>query len=98
MISGVYSLAVVLGVLVVAASLVAEMGSRHVGFRSCSCELSRCGSQASEHRLSSSGAWGSCSAARGIFPDQEEKLMSPALAGGFFPTEPPLSPQIAFLA
>ena len=30
----------------------------------------------------------SCSAARGIFLDQGSNLCLPALAGGFFPTEP----------
>ena len=38
----------------------------------------------------------SCSVTRGIFPDRESSpaldLLSPALAGGFFPTEPPGKP------
>ena len=34
----------------------------------------------------------SCSTARGIFLDQGSNLCLPALAGGFFPTEPPGKP------
>jgi len=36
----------------------------------------------------------SCSAARGIFPDQgSNKHLSPALAGGFFTAKPPGKPR-----
>ena len=34
----------------------------------------------------------SCSAAYGIFPDQGSNPVSPALAGGFFTTQPPGKP------
>ena len=62
--------------------LLQSTGSRHVGFSSCS-------SWALERRLSSCGAWASCSAACGIFPDQGSNPCPLALAGRFLTTVPP---------
>ena len=42
-----------------------------------------------EHRPSSGGIWLSCSEACGYLPGSGIESVSPALAGGFFTTEPP---------
>ena len=84
-----FSLVVVCGLLIAAASLV--MGHRLWGIGASVvvvCGLSGCSSQALEHRLSCCGA---CSEACGIFPDQESN--PGLLAGGFFTTEPPEKPE-----
>ena len=66
------------------------MGSRACGLQ----QLQRLGSVVAALGLQRAGPiivapWLGCSAARGIFPDETE---SPALAGGFFTTEPPGKP------
>ena len=59
----------------------------HSGFSSCS-------SQALEHRLHSCGSWASLFHGMWDLPRSGIKLMSPALANGFFTTEPPGKPRI----
>ena len=75
------------------------LASRGSGFSCCraralECGLSSCGSQALEQRLNSCGtrAWLLC----GMWdlPRSGIKPMSPALAGGFFTTEPPRKPYL----
>ena len=56
-------------------------GSRVHALSSFGSRLQSAGSAASAHGFS-------CSAARGIFPDPGIELVSPALAGRFFATEP----------
>ena len=93
-----YSLVAVCGFLFVVASLVAEHGlwglwGSVVGVHS----LSTCSSLALEHRLNSCGAWVSCSAAWGIFPDQG---LNPCLLhwqADFLPLSLPGSPMLEFL-
>ena len=64
------------------------MGSRPVGFSSAVHGL----------QTSVAVAFGlCCSTVCGIFPDQGSNPVSPALAGGFFTTEPPGKPPIMFL-
>ena len=66
-----YSPAVMYGLLTAVASLVAELGLQGAQASATAAHgLSRCGSQALEHRLNSCGGQISGSAACGIFPDQ----------------------------
>ena len=51
--------------------------------------LSSCGSRALEHRLNSSGARSQLLYSMWDLPGSGIKPVSPALAGGFFTTEPP---------
>ena len=83
--SGGYSL-LVCRLLIVAASFVAQVRG-HLGFSICSMWLSSCNFWAPEHRLSSCGTWLSCSEAHGVVQNQGWSHV-PALAGGFFTTEP----------
>ena len=55
------------------------------------CGLSRCGSQAPEHRLSSCRAGAELLCSVWALPGPGIELLSPALAGRFFTTEPPAS-------
>ena len=58
--------------------------------------LSSWGSQALRHRLSSRGSW-SLAAPRHVGSSRtRDRTMSPALAGGFFSTEPPGKPKFDF--
>ena len=52
-------------------------------------ELSSCGSQALEHRLSSYGAWAQLLRGMWGLPGPGLEPVSPALAGGFLTTAPP---------
>ena len=63
-----------------------HVGSRHMG-------LSSCGLWALEYRLSSCGTWARLLHSMWYLPRSGIELMSPALAGGFFTTEPPGKPQ-----
>ena len=54
--------------------------------------LSSCGSRALEHRLNSSGAHASLLRDTWDLPGSRIKPMAPALAGGFYTTEPPGKP------
>ena len=66
---------------------------RCMGFRSCSTHgLSGCGSLALEHRLSSWGPGALLLQGTWDIPRPGIESVSPALAGGFFPTEPPGKP------
>ena len=56
--------------------------------------LSRCGSQALEHRLSSYGTWALLLYDMRDLPGPVIKSMSPALSGGFFTTESPGKPSM----
>ena len=56
--------------------------------------LSRCNSQALGHRLNSFGAWAQLLCGLWGLPGSGIKPTSPALAGGFFTTEPPRKPLI----
>ena len=76
-----YSLVAVHGLLIAVASLAAEHRFQGLDFSSC-------GSQALEHRLSSCGARDQLLSACGIFLDQGWNLLSLALVGRFFTTEP----------
>ena len=65
------------------------------GFRASALpapEFSCCSSQALEHRLNSCGTW--AESLRGMWgcPGQRIKSMFPALAGGFFTSQPPGKP------
>ena len=62
------------------------LGHRSSGFSSS-------GSWALEHRLSSCGAWTQLLHGIWDLPGAEIELKSPALAGGFFITEPAGKPQ-----
>ena len=79
------------------ASLLAELGLQGVQASLAATRgLSRCGSQALEHRLSSCGARSSCSMACWDLPGPGNEPVSPALAGGFFTTEPSGKPILLF--
>ena len=80
-----YSLAAALRLLLVVASLIAE---HRLWCRS----FSSCGSRALEHRLSNCGAWAQLFRGMRDLPGSGIELMSPALTGGFFTTEPPGRP------
>jgi len=68
------------GFLTAAASLVVE-ALGHAGFRSC-------GSWASEQRVNSCGTWAQLLRSMWDSPGTGIESVSPALAGGFFTTEP----------
>ena len=94
---GGYSPAGVCGLLTAEASLLAELGLQGVQASLAATRgLSRCGSQALEHRLSSCGARSSCSMACWDLPGPGNEPVSPALAGGFFTTEPSGKPLFTF--
>ena len=59
------------------------------GFRSCGTELSSCGFRALEHWFSSYSAQAKLLCSMWNLPGSGIKPLSPALAGGFFTTEPP---------
>ena len=92
-VSRVSSLAVVCGLLIAVPSLTMECRLQGAWASVvAACWLSSCASG-----LESTGSTGvacrlSCSTARGTFLDQGSNLCLPALAGGFFPTEPPGKP------
>ena len=95
---GGYSPAGVCGLLTAVASLPVELGLQGVQASLAATRgLSRCGSQALEHRLSSCGAWSSCSGACWDLPEPGIEPVSPALAGGFFTTEPSGKPILLFI-
>ena len=74
-------------------SLVAEHGLQHIWATViAACGLSSCGSWFLEHRLSSGGTQASLLCGMWDLPTPGITLMSPALAGGFFTTEPPGKP------
>ena len=85
--NGGYSLAVTCRFLIAVASRAVEQGSGASVFAPRG--LRSCGSRAPEHRLCSRAHGLGCFAACGISPDQVIEPRSPALAGGFFATEPP---------
>ena len=70
-------------------------------FSSCGAQASRvggfscCGAWALEHRLSSCGVWAWLLCGIWDPPGPGIEPMSPALAGGFFTTEPPGKPWIS---
>ena len=66
------------------------------GSRAC-MGLSRCGSWALEHRLSSWGTWAQVLRSKWDVPRPRIEPMSPALASEFFTTESPGKPQIVIL-
>ena len=76
------TLVAVPGLLTEVASLVVEHG------------LSRCGSWALEHRLDSCGTRAKLPPNMWDLTGSGIELMSPALAGGFFTTEPPGKPHV----
>ena len=71
------SLIVMWWLLIALASLVADMGSRRLGFSSCSTWAQYC------------GVWAYCPAACGIFIEDKDWAHLPCLAGGFLTTGPP---------
>ena len=79
------SLVAVRGLLIVMASLVAERGLSGVW-------ISSFGSRALEHRLNSCGAQAQLLCSICHLPRPGTEPMPPALAGGFFTTEPPGKP------
>ena len=76
--------------------LLCSMGFRHASFSSCSTKLRSCRSRALEHRFSDCGT--PTYLLHGIWDlsGQGIKPVSPALAGGFFTTESPGKPFIAW--
>ena len=65
------------------------------GARALGCaSLGSCGSRAAEHRLGSRGAQASLLHGIWDLPGPGREPRSPALAGGFFTTEPPEKPHI----
>ena len=94
---GSYSLGAVLGLLVAEASLV-EHGLQGLWAPALvACGLSSCVSQALEHRLSSCGAWAWLVPDRWVLSRSGIEPISPALARGFFTTEPPGKPRAELL-
>ena len=70
-------------------------GSSCCGARALGCtSLGSCGSRAAEHRLGSRGAQASLLHGIWDLPGPGREPRSPALAGGFFTTEPPEKPHI----
>ena len=99
--SGGYSLVAVHRLLTVVASLVAEhggaLGAQALGPWAAVVAargLHSCGSQALEHRLYGCGALASLLLAMWDLPKSGNQPVSPALAGGFFTTEPPEKPHL----
>ena len=82
---GSYSPVAMHGLLIAVDSLVEHRLWAHTGFSSWS-------SQALEHRLSSCGTWAQLLHNIWDLPTPGIKPMSPALASGFFTTEPPGKP------
>ena len=60
------------------------------------CGLSSCGSQALELRCNNGAAWAQLLCSMWDLPGSGIELMSPALAGEFFTTEPPEKPSTDF--
>ena len=85
-----YSPAAVCGLLTAVASLLWSMGSRPVGFSSCS-------SEALEHRLNSCGTQASLPHSMWDLPRSGTEPMSPACTGSLFNTEPPRKPSLPFI-
>ena len=91
--SGPYSVIVVCGLLIPAASLIVEHGRS--GTRAsvvAACGLSSCSSQILEHGLNSCGTQASLLCRRRGLYGSEIKPVSPTLADRFFTTEPPGKP------
>ena len=86
---------VVCGLLIAVASLVTEHGLWACGLRSCSVWLSSCSSWAVKHRLSR-GARAQLLLGMWDLPGSGVKSTSPAMAGGFFTTEPRGEPPFRF--
>ena len=86
-VSGGHSPAAACGPLAVVASLVAE-------HRLQACGLQQLCSQASEHRLNSCDSWTQLLCGVWDLPRPRIELVSPALAGRHFTTEPPRKPPI----
>ena len=81
--------------LIVEASLVTEHGLYGMQASVVAvCGLSSCGAQALEPRLNTVAQRLSCSEACGNLPGSQIEHASPALAGGFFTTEPPGKPNL----
>ena len=83
------SLVVVCTLLIAVTSLVAEVMWASV---LAALWLSSCGFLALGHRLSSFGAWAKLLCCMWDLPRSGTEPVSPALAGGFFTTEPPGKP------
>ena len=101
--SRVYSPVAVLGLLMSGASLVAEHGLlllQSTGSSCCGAQalglvgFSSCGSRALAHRLNSCGVRALLLCSMWDLPHSGVEPVSPALAGGFFTTEPPGKPSI----
>ena len=91
------SLVVMCGLLIEVASL--AVGHRLSGMWASvvvACGLNSCSYWALEHKFNSCGHGLSCSAAYGNLPGPGIEPMFPAMAGGFFTTEPPGRPQRRF--
>ena len=84
-----FPVVVVCGLLTVAARLVAERVLWAHGLQWLQCVGSSTGSVVR-------GTWVSCSTSCGNLPGPGMEPVSPALAGGFFTTEPPGTPFIYF--
>ena len=78
------------------ASVAAERGLSSWGSQALRHRLGSRGFQTLRHRLSSRGSW-SLAALRHVGSSRtRDRTMSPALAGGFFSTEPPGKPKFDF--
>ena len=94
-----YSLVAVCGLLIAVTSLVAEHGLQVVWTSVVAAHgLSSCSSRSPEHRLNSFGAWAQLLGSMWHLFGSGIELVSPALAGGFFTTEPLGKPQAIFLS
>ena len=95
--SGGYSLVVGWGLLVAVASLVAEHGFWGTPASGVvDCGLRSCGFQALEHRFSICGTRAELLCGMWHLSGSGIKPMSPALAGGFYTTEPSGKPDDGF--
>ena len=81
------------GFLTAVASLVVELGSGVWASEAAAREPSSCISRAPERRFSGCGTWTQVLCGVDL-PGPEIALVSPALAGGFFTTEPPGKPRL----
>ena len=97
-----YSLVVVHELLIAVASFVVEHRLQSVwALIVAVCRLSNCGSWTLENRLNGCGTWayllhGPYGLGLWVLPRPEIESVSPALAGGFFTTEPPGKPNLSF--
>ena len=96
MVSGGCSLVVLHDLLLVAAPLVEEHGSRALTSVAASRGLSGCSSQTLDHRLNSCGPWAQLLHGMWDLFNSGTGPVSPALPGGLLNTKPPGKPSSFF--